>query len=242
MPRRDDEVEPGRRDLEQTVQERMRLACRHEMEIVDDQAHRHRGIEQFVGEHAAEIDGGRTVRHIEGITDQLAEAGRHVPNRFPQVGPEARERGIRRIRGQPRRVRLLAGPRGGDGRLAEPGRRDDEGQRASPVVDAGHQPRSGEDAGGELRPAQLAPPQAPRPGVRRRFRRVLSGRRAAWFAPPRLGRDHAGGSSETPRGQVSRFTAWYAICPANGPIRPIPPRHAGDTLALARNRNPCHGP
>ena len=135
----------------------MRLACRHEMEIVDDQAHRHRGIEQFVGEHAAEIDGGRTVRHIEGFTDQLAEARRHIAERLAQVGPKAQERGIRRIRGQPRRGRLLAGPRGGDGRLAEPSRRDDEGQGASPVVDAGHQPRSGEDTGGELRPEQLAP-------------------------------------------------------------------------------------
>ena len=82
----------------------MRLACRHEMEIVDDQAHRHRGIEQFVGEHAAEIDGGRPVRHVEGITDQLAEARRHIAERLAQVGPKARERGIRRIRGQPRRV------------------------------------------------------------------------------------------------------------------------------------------
>src|SRR5829696_9481854 len=158
MPRRDNQVEPGRRDLKQTVQERMRLACWHEMKIVYDQAHRHRGIEQFVSEHAAEIDGGRTVRHIEGITDQLAEAGSHVPNRFPQVGPEARERGIRRICGQPGRVRLLAGPRSGGGRLAEPSWRDDEGQWASPIVNAAQQPRSWEDAGRELRLAQLASP------------------------------------------------------------------------------------
>ena len=148
-------MEPGRRDLEQTVQERMCLACRHEMEIVDDQTQRHRVVEQFVGEHAAEIDGGRTVRHIEGFADQLAEARRHIAERLAHVGPKAQERGIRRIRGQPRRGRLLAGPRGGDGRLAEPSRRDDEGQRGPPVVDAGHQRGRGRTLAGSAGQSSL---------------------------------------------------------------------------------------